>query len=67
MKVNGILLVSSFCGVCSAVSRSISWASLLLIWYISDRNIQTFKQFFEANLVHILSTRKVTFSQTLAV
>ena len=25
MRVNGILLVSSFCDVCSAVSRSISW------------------------------------------
>ena len=24
--MNGILLVSSFCEVCSAVSRSISWA-----------------------------------------
>ena len=27
--VNGILLVSSFCDVCSAVSRSISWARCL--------------------------------------
>ena len=26
MRVNGILLVSSFCDVCSAVSRSISCA-----------------------------------------
>ena len=25
VRVNGILLVSSFCDVCSAVSRSISW------------------------------------------
>ena len=25
-RVNGILSVSSFCEVCSAVSRSISWA-----------------------------------------
>ena len=29
MRVNGILLVSSFCDVCSAVSRSISWARCL--------------------------------------
>ena len=27
MRVNGILLVSSFCDVCSAVSRSISYTS----------------------------------------
>ena len=27
--VNGILLVSSFCGDCSAVFRSISWARCL--------------------------------------
>ena len=26
VRVNGILSVSSFCEVCSAVSRSISWA-----------------------------------------
>ena len=29
MRVNGILLVSSFCDVCSAASRSISWARCL--------------------------------------
>ena len=29
MRVNGILLVSSFCDVCSAVSRSILWARCL--------------------------------------
>ena len=29
MRVNEILLVSSFCDVCSAVSRSISWAQCL--------------------------------------
>ena len=29
MRVNGILLVSSFCDDCSAVSRSISWARCL--------------------------------------
>ena len=29
MRVNGILLVSSFCDVCSAVSRSIYWAQCL--------------------------------------
>ena len=29
MRVNEILLVSSFCDVCSAVSRSISWARCL--------------------------------------
>ena len=29
MRVNGILLVSSFCGDCSAVFRSISWAQCL--------------------------------------
>ena len=29
MRLNGILLVSSFCDVCSAVSRSISWAQCL--------------------------------------
>ena len=29
MRVNGILLVSSFCGDCSAVFRSISWARCL--------------------------------------
>ena len=29
MRVNRILLVSSFCDVCSAVSRSISWARCL--------------------------------------
>ena len=29
MRVNGILLVYSFCDVCSAVSRSISWARCL--------------------------------------
>ena len=27
--MNGILLVCSFCDVCSAVSRSISWARCL--------------------------------------
>ena len=31
MRVNGILLVSSFCDVCSAVSPSISWARCLLV------------------------------------
>ena len=29
MRVNEILLVSSFCDVCNAVSRSISWARCL--------------------------------------
>ena len=29
MRVNGILSVSSLCEVCSAVSRSISWARCL--------------------------------------
>ena len=29
MRVNEILLVSSFCDVCCAVSRSISWARCL--------------------------------------
>ena len=29
--MNGILSVSSFCEVCSAVSRSISWARCLLV------------------------------------
>ena len=29
--MNGILSVSSFCEVCSAVSRSISWARCLLL------------------------------------
>ena len=29
MRANGILLVSSFCDDCSAVSQSISWARCL--------------------------------------
>ena len=29
MRVNGILLVSSFCDVCRVVSRLISWAQCL--------------------------------------
>ena len=31
MRVNGILLVSSFCGDCSAIFRSISWARLPVV------------------------------------
>ena len=39
MGLNGILLVSLFCGVCSAVSRAISWAGwprFLKNWHISS-------------------------------
>ena len=38
--MNGILSVSSFCEVCSAVSRSISWARCLpVVTAESARNV----------------------------
>ena len=47
MRVNGILLVSSFCGDCSAVFRSISWARCLPV-------VTAESGFFE-KLVHFLT------------
>ena len=47
MRVDGILLVSSFCGDCSAVFRSISWARCLPV-------VTAESGFFE-KLVHFLT------------
>ena len=48
--MNGILLVSSFCDVCSAVSRSISWARCLPL-VTAESGVATF---FE-KLAHFLA------------
>ena len=48
--MNGILSVSSFCDVCSAVSRSISWARCLLV--VTAESSQP--RFFE-KLAHFLA------------
>ena len=40
MRVNGVLLISSLCDVCNAVSRSISWALCLpVVTAESERHV----------------------------
>ena len=51
MRVNGILLVSSFCDVCGAVSRSLSWVRCLQVVTAEFRVAMFFDNFLFGNHV----------------